>query len=103
MGEERETRRVEKQYEIRMYGLVLIVLVAIFVALGAGTFVGYGWGHSEGSNDISVSTPEYCNARQSAGKVTITCNELDITAEELCKVTSPGIQDNLRVVMISSS
>ena len=99
MGE--EGRRSERQYEIRMYGLLIIVLAAVFIAILLGGFFGYRMGNSSGYEDVKVEKPGYCSVDKVEGKIVITCNELDISADELCKVTSPGIKEHLKVVVIS--
>ena len=97
-GENKEFRRVEKQFEIRMYGLLIIVLAAVFLSLAIGYFAGTKIGGS--IEKVEVETPNYCNFDKEEGKIIVTCNEVNLTASDLCRVTSSGIRDNLRVVVI---
>lgn len=105
MGEEgankSEYRRVQKQYELGMYKLLAIAAIAILAAVALGAFLGNKLGHANALEDVKIKTPEYCTAVVHDDEIIIRCNELDITADELCKVTSPGIKEKLKVLVIA--
>ena len=101
-GDKTKHRNVEKRYELDMYKLLGIAVVAIIVAVLVGAFFGGKIGYSGGVDDVTVSAPAYCNVNKLGSNVAIKCNELDITAEDLCDVTSKKIQENIKILIITS-
>ena len=96
-------RLVEKRYELDLYKLLAIAAVAILVAVLIGSFFGGKIGYTSAVSDIEINTPEYCNVDRSGGEIAINCNELNVSADELCDVTSSKIKDSLRVLIVTSS
>jgi hypothetical protein len=92
----------EAKYEIVMYKFLIIVLIGIFIAMGMGYVAGNKIGFSKGVDTISVEKPEYCTVEKMGSEVIIKCNEIEATtAADLCKLTSPGLEEKIKIVLIN--
>lgn len=89
-----------KQYEIKMWQLMLLVIVGIFAALLLGFYFGDRVGEAEAAGDIDVELPDYCTYKLARGKVTVRCNELeDLSANEVCNMLSTPLKDKIHIVI----
>lgn len=96
-------RVIEGRYEIQLGQLLLVLLVGILVAIGVGFMVGKEIGFAKGFGEVTIEKPAYCTADSTAGKVTVTCNELrNVTLGSLCKWVSPELIDKIRLVIVTS-
>ena len=103
MKEEKDPK-LEINYEIKMYHLLILFVVSIFVAIGIGTLlgnsVGYPAGYTEGISSISVSTPNYCHAEGMSNNIKIVCNELEnITLADMCNTLSTPLEHKLKILI----
>ena len=92
-----------KQYEIKMWQLMALVIIGIFVALIFGFYFGDRVGAAEATSNINVELPNYCTYTIAKGEVTIVCNELeDLSANEVCNMLSTPLKDKIHVVIATS-
>ena len=101
MEEQKEKKKVEINYEIKMYQLLVLFVVSIFVALGLGMWMGNSLGYSNGIDAISIDTPDYCYAvNEGREAVTIKCNELmNVTLADLCKTLSTPLEHKVKILI----
>ena len=89
-----------KQYEIRMYKLVILIFIGIFIALGIGFYFGDRVGTAEAAGNIDVQLPDYCTYRLAKADLIVTCNELeDLNANDVCNMLSTPLKDKIHVVI----
>ena len=83
-----------------MYQLVLVVVIGFLVALAAGFFAGRAVGFSGGVDAVQAEIPDYCSVTKQGSEINVKCNELGLTLEEVCAITSPALRSKVRVVSI---
>ena len=98
---EKKEQRVEINYEVKMYQLLIIFLIAIFASLWLGLWLGESLGYSKGIDDVNIDTPAYCYAENEGHKdVTIVCNELEnVTVDDLCDTLSEPLEHKVKILI----
>ena len=99
--EEKKDQKVEINYEIKMYQLLILFIVSIFVAIGIGVWVGHSIGYSQGIDDVKVTTPDYCHAENVGhANINIICNEMEnTTLADLCTYLSTPLEHKIRILI----
>ncbi len=97
MGKEFE----EGSFEISMYKLLIIAIVGVLISICVGAVFGHKIGVNAGVDSVEITVPEYCTLTHVNAKASVTCNELEsVTVEDLCKVLSPSLEKELRVLIV---
>lgn len=91
----------ENKLELVMYQLVLVIVVGFLIALAAGFFTGRTVGFSNGVDAVKAEIPDYCTVNKQGSEIKVACNELGLSLEEVCAITSPALRSKVRVVSIS--
>jgi len=95
-------KMVEVKYEIQMGQLLVIIVIGLLLAIGAGFWLGHEMGYTKGFSQVDVEKPAYCTADTSEGKVIVKCNELgNVSLESLCQWASPDLKEKVRLVLIT--
>jgi len=93
---------VEVKYEIQLGQLLVIVVIGLLIAVGAGFLVGKEVGFAKGFSQVTIEKPAYCTSDVSEGKVKISCNELgNVSLESLCQWASPDLKEKVRLVLVT--
>lgn len=88
----------EKQYEIVMGKLILVIVGAMLVTLAIGYFLG----NSVGKQTVDVTTPNYCSATWTKEGINVKCNELTgLDMGSMCKIMSSELKDKIKIVVIT--
>jgi len=90
----------ENKMELMMYQLVIVIVIGFLIALAAGFFAGKAVGFSGGVDAVKTEIPDYCTVNKQGSDVNVKCNELGLTLEEVCAITSPALRSKVRVVSI---
>jgi len=103
--EEKKKQKVEISYEVKMYQLLILFVVSVFVAIGLGIWfgnsMGYSIGYSQGIDAVTITTPGYCYAENEGHEdVTIVCNELEnVTVDDLCDTLSEPLEHVVKILI----
>ena len=100
MKEEKKPK-VEISYELKMYHLLVLFMVSIFVSIGLGIWTGNSIGYHKGVDAVNVETPDYCYAEnQGLENVKVVCTELEnITVADLCKTLSTPLEHKVKILI----
>lgn len=98
---EKTEQKVEINYEIKMYQLLILFLIGIFASIGVGLWLGESMGYSKGIDAVSIHTPDYCYAQNEGHEdVMIVCNELEnVTVDELCDTLSEPLEHIVKILI----
>lgn len=101
--EEKKNPKIDLNYEIKMYQLLLIFVVSVFVAIGIGAFFGNSLGYQNGINSVVIETPNYCHVQNYGQEdIKIVCNELEnVTLANLCGTLSTPLEHKLKILIVS--
>lgn len=101
--EEKKEKKVEINYEIKMYQLLIVFLIAVFASLWLGLWLGEGIGYSKGIDAVDIETPDYCYAENEGREdVKIVCNELEnISLNDLCNTLSKPLEHKVKILLIA--
>jgi len=102
MKEKKKKNNEVKQYEITMYKLLVIFVIALFVCIGFGFAFGHLVGRTQGIENLNINAPDYCGVYQRGDNIRIYCNEVNITAEELCAMVSTPLAQKIKVVIATT-
>lgn len=97
-----EKKKIEiKKYEITMYKLLTIIVIALFISIGLGFAMGNMVGRAQGINSVEVNAPNYCSVSQKGESVDVRCTELNLSAGELCSIVSTPLANKIKIIIVS--
>ncbi len=90
----------EVKFELMVWQLVIAVVVVMFVALVFGFWAGKAVGFSGGVDAVKTVIPDYCSINKQGSDIMIKCNEIGLSLDEVCKITSEGFRSKVKVVSL---
>ena len=90
----------EQKMELMMYQLVIVIVIGFLIAMAAGFFAGKTVGFSSGVDAVKAEIPEYCSVNKQGSEIAVKCNEMGLSLDDVCKITSPALRAKVKVVSV---
>ncbi len=90
----------EVRFELMVWQLVAAVVIVMIVALAFGFWSGKAVGFSNGVDAVKTSIPDYCSVNKQGNEAVVVCNELGISLDDICKISSPAFRAKVKVVAL---
>ncbi|MEK6807440.1 MAG: hypothetical protein AABX75_00260, partial [Nanoarchaeota archaeon] len=93
----------ENKMELMMYQLVIVIVIGFLIALAAGFMAGRTVGFSGGVDAVQAKIPDYCTVNKQGSEINVKCNEMGLSLDDVCAITSPALRSKVRVVSLGST